>query len=583
MPITENRSESPAGLNWTPQILRTGTDSRARSSFAGRARVTAEKLQAIDQELARQLKAAIDLVVRDTVIVTFGGRFNSGKSTLLNRLLRRQILPMNVEAETGAPCFIRAAARDRASAFQQNRLVEIPCNTESLRDQLSLWRRTIGETETELAARVEIDLANVPVPSQVRWVDTPGVDESNAMDDASLEVFRHTDVLIWVLSSEAALSIQEMEYVRNYIEEAGPRGVLFVTNVFIRDSSTYEEGWQTFLSHQLPVLCSRINQNAEDMCFDGYPPRMLSVCGAAIGRTTNGGYGATSVDELVRSIASPDHVLVTASRLQRVSRSLERTAEVLDERWQQIAVQSDRTEKDREEWERTTGGRRAQFERRVSAAVEALAAEYLNAVNNAGRTVAASVSSANIRRDGTYSRYLYNQLLEAMNKTTAVCAEAVKEAGREAGLVCVAGDILAAVRREIPQPAINVFVPNTPKKSGGAMAALAIGFFLAFFTAGIAFLIAIFLAYFLLKGEGDKARAADVAGTKWSIGQEATRAAQQIAAWKMAVQNTTLRMYQPAGAVPGKANRATEQSLANLAQELRILATEADELATASV
>jgi enoyl-CoA hydratase/carnithine racemase len=79
MPITENRSESPAGLNWTPQILRTGTDSRARSSFAGRATLSAEKLHAIDQELARQLKAAIDLVVRDTVIVTFGGRFNSGQ------------------------------------------------------------------------------------------------------------------------------------------------------------------------------------------------------------------------------------------------------------------------------------------------------------------------------------------------------------------------------------------------------------------------------------------------------------------------------------------------------------------------
>jgi predicted GTPase len=554
------------------------------ADFAGRVGNCAKSLVATDPELGNQLKTAADRLLAQTVTVTFGGRFKSGKSTLVNRLLQREILPVNVEAETGAPCFVHSAGEDRAIACRGGEHVEIPCHTEAIREQLSLWRRSTGDSRVPLASYVYLELAGIPVPCHTLWVDTPGMDDSIEMDRASLDVFRSSDLLIWVLNSDAPLAHREVEYVREHTQAAGPQGVAFVTNVFIRDPRTSAQTWQQFLEHQLPVLRNRIEEFAEDMGFDGSAPRMLPVCAAAVGREAPVRYGVAAVQDFIQSITSRDHALVRASRLQRTARALNSAVQVLGERCRQMSETSTSIEAARADWDRSAGARRSAFENRVAMAAESLVGDFRTSAGVAGRTVADSVSASVLMRDDTYAAHLRKELSAAIERGTAVFVEAVEQAARDTDQACADGELLELVRKEIPETHVNVTIPDTPPGSLKAIAAgAAVGILAGLFSFGTGAVAGIAAAKAMEEKGQAKAVVADKEGARKSILEEAHRVSGDSFAWGRKVERLVLDLYQPAGTPPPLPDREAERCLELLAQDVQGLAQEAHNLLDAPV
>ncbi|HER20095.1 MAG TPA: hypothetical protein ENO14_03515, partial [Chromatiales bacterium] len=107
----------------------------------------------------------------DHVDVVVLGRFKSGKSSLLNALLGRDVLPIDVLPSTAVVTRVVAGRRDRACVVGED-------GTAADID-LGEIRRYVTERENpdnaKGVARVDVELAKSRIPAGLRLVDTPGV------------------------------------------------------------------------------------------------------------------------------------------------------------------------------------------------------------------------------------------------------------------------------------------------------------------------------------------------------------------------------------------------------------------------
>jgi GTP-binding protein EngB required for normal cell division len=107
----------------------------------------------------------------DHVDVVVLGRFKSGKSSLLNALLGRSVLPIDVLPATAAIARIGAGSRDSATVFGED-------GSETVIDLDRLPEFVTEKANPDNAkrvARVEIELSGVESLAGLRLVDTPGV------------------------------------------------------------------------------------------------------------------------------------------------------------------------------------------------------------------------------------------------------------------------------------------------------------------------------------------------------------------------------------------------------------------------
>lgn len=581
--VTSTRTTHPVGLNWTPQSFQSTLDSKHVISLADRVTDCIDRVKTIDRHKGEELKTTVDKLTEEKITVAFGGRFKSGKSLLVNRLLGRDILPVNIEAETGAPCFIEAATEDRAIAFRDGETIDIPCTKIALQEQLSLWRQRIGLSTKDLVTKIEIGLSGSPIPKASVWVDTPGIDDSLEMDAASCRVFRDTDVLVWILNSDTPLSIHEQNYLAAHTEDAGPLGIVFFTNVFIRDSTQYDESWKHFLDHQLTVQCNRLKESAVAMGFKDTPPRMLALCAAAMGRNPMIDYGANAAQDFIYSLASPEHLLVRASRLHRLSRLLKVIATELKQRRQQLIQTSDTAVAARENWYHLAKKNRALFEGRVAVAADDLASTLRTAVIQAGQTVASEVDASDIKRDDTYGKHLRSKLYSAQLRVAEDFAKAVKTAAIKYRHVGTTTAFQNEVYRKLSTPPINVTVPEAEVDYNSAVAlGTTVGLVAGFFTLGLGFAAGATTAAALSKQAKDNAVAKDADGARTNIIDEAISAAAFSARWKSEALDLALSSFEADGKPPLLPNRSPEEYLEALATTLIDLAAEADHLAIIS-
>src|SRR6516225_9862475 len=88
---------------------------------------------------------------RPDVTLVFGGHFSSGKSTVINTLIGRTLLPTSDFPETGAACVIRHGETERIVADTSDGLVELPFGPDALSGRVSLisndgdYRQEIGQ------------------------------------------------------------------------------------------------------------------------------------------------------------------------------------------------------------------------------------------------------------------------------------------------------------------------------------------------------------------------------------------------------------------------------------------------------
>ncbi|MCM1143846.1 MAG: dynamin family protein [Blautia sp.] len=156
------------------------------------------------------------------------GEFKRGKSTVINALLGREIMPADVLPATATMNRVTYDLKPHAQVIKNDgSVIEVPV------DKIADY---VTKTNDDNARRAEmVDEAIVYYPCQfcqngVDIVDTPGLNDDERMDKISEEIVPKLDAVIMVIVPDAPFSKSEAEFVRNKLMGSDLGRLLFLVN-----------------------------------------------------------------------------------------------------------------------------------------------------------------------------------------------------------------------------------------------------------------------------------------------------------------------------------------------------------------
>lgn len=141
------------------------------------------------------------------------GEFSTGKSTLINALLRANILPTHVRPTTANICLIRYADIPKVTIhyIQGDFCQEVPLSRLNEFTALFEYGNRISEQISEIDIYYPLDYCK----DGIEILDTPGLNSLNkAHEKVTLEYLPNGNAAIMVLSATQFLSASEREYLR---------------------------------------------------------------------------------------------------------------------------------------------------------------------------------------------------------------------------------------------------------------------------------------------------------------------------------------------------------------------------------
>jgi GTPase SAR1 family protein len=206
---------------------------------------------------ASKIEALRQKVGSETFKVMVLGRFNVGKSTVINALLGQEILPAYAIPCTAVINEIKYSTTRSAKLYFKNPLPEkIPGEiSERARQYLAEHK---GQTPPPLDIAVEDLIEYVVIPKSDReqaesiaetpyekvelyWdldlckdgveiIDSPGLDESSTRTLITFNYLNKADAIIFIMSCESLCSSREMEYIDDNIRSMGHEYLFFANN-----------------------------------------------------------------------------------------------------------------------------------------------------------------------------------------------------------------------------------------------------------------------------------------------------------------------------------------------------------------
>ena len=180
------------------------------------------------KEHAATLKTTRDRMKSQVFSVGIMGEFRRGKSTVINALLRKEIVPSDIVPTSATLNYIRWDTRPRAEIhFKDGASKEIGI------DELSAYVTKITKESEQMAATVEDAVVHYPCEfcqNGVQIVDTPGLNDDERMSTISEKVIPTLDAIIMVLVPDSPFSMTEAEFVRSKVMTSDLGRIIFVLN-----------------------------------------------------------------------------------------------------------------------------------------------------------------------------------------------------------------------------------------------------------------------------------------------------------------------------------------------------------------
>lgn len=192
-------------------------------------------------ELARQTDNLIANIQRNYFNVVVVGRFSRGKSTFINALLKKKILPSSNIPTTAVvseisysdkPAFILVAKDGSSKVLDEQEFISIKAPKYADETEQDEVQRYIEEQK----AIEDIDYLDVKYPlkfcqNDVKIVDTPGTDD---LDQERVEItyryLNHADAVIMMLQASQLLSAGEVEFLKERILAEKIQDIFYVIN-----------------------------------------------------------------------------------------------------------------------------------------------------------------------------------------------------------------------------------------------------------------------------------------------------------------------------------------------------------------
>ncbi|HEY1204949.1 MAG: dynamin family protein [Bryobacteraceae bacterium] len=169
----------------------------------------------------------------DRLNVAIFGRFKAGKSSFLNHLLGRPLLPVGAIPVTSVVTEIEYGPRERVSVRFLDGRTE-PISPDQIGEFVAEERNP--ENSKQVAA-VRVELPSMEPYSAIRFVDTPGLDSVFAHNtDASMEWLPNVGLALVAVGVDPPLSQRDIELIRN-LSRFTPNISLLLTKIDLLEKS----------------------------------------------------------------------------------------------------------------------------------------------------------------------------------------------------------------------------------------------------------------------------------------------------------------------------------------------------------
>ena len=246
------------------------------------------------QARGTRLRSMADHLLNDSFNLMIVGEFKRGKSTLINAMLGKQLLPAKVAPCTAVITQVHYGEREVARLFFQDpKRLPLEVLAADLKKYVVIDDGTAesGRVRNTEYSRMEVYAPLALCRNGVTVTDSPGLNEHETRTDVSLRFLTEADALLLVLNCEQALSSTELNFVRDTLGQYGHdiRNVFVVWNRYeaVRDSEDDDRDLRarsrTFLEpvvggssrvfyvSALEALKGRHNNNAELVQRSGLP------------------------------------------------------------------------------------------------------------------------------------------------------------------------------------------------------------------------------------------------------------------------------------------------------------------------
>jgi len=165
-------------------------------------------------------------LMEDNFSVAIIGEFKRGKSTLINALLGKDILPMDVMPATATLNKINYGLTPSVTVeYKDGRSEQIAI--EQLKDYVT---KLTGESQAR-ALTIKEATVYYPVPyckNGVTIIDTPGLNDNERMTEVTLSVLPTVDAALMVVMAQSPFSESEKDFIENKIINSDLGRLLFV-------------------------------------------------------------------------------------------------------------------------------------------------------------------------------------------------------------------------------------------------------------------------------------------------------------------------------------------------------------------
>jgi len=429
----------------------------------------------LDTKLQKQIQDILHYIQQDEITLTFGGHFKSGKSTVLNGMLSQALLPTDEYPETGAICCLTFGEKNAIQVYQQgNSWRNINFSTEAIRQEISLISQT-GERRLQVnnITLLYITLRDSIIPTKVRWMDSPGINDTSEMNDCAWRAALQADVLLWVLSSRQCLSEPEVAFLANYIQERGPASVVFVVNIFLQQDTQQE--WQKFLSKQLPVLQNKVYFFASQFGFTNtWQPLIIPISGRAVGNLKTEHFGGGYLRAFLLTVDSPEQPRVQFTRLFCAVRNLmqvvEQTQEKLQQEQARVSAKKQLFQEKCREAELREQKKR-NFLGEVESAIDNCLTDLQQKVNDCGVEIAKSIDTDGLRRGDDYTKKLNESVKNTAREMVNMLISKIEQLQNAYQQLPLSAQAKDSLRSKLTPANVTVEIANN--LSGGQLAGAA--------------------------------------------------------------------------------------------------------------
>ncbi|MBC7770231.1 MAG: dynamin family protein [Phycisphaerales bacterium] len=288
-------------------------------------------LKSAPAEFPSELRSELDLarrkLKRADVRIAFGGLFKAGKSTLLNAVIGRDLLPSNDLAETGAPTQIRAGPTTTVHVCRANGSRQpIEATKAGIGAQASI-RHPDGRrrVKAELPILVDIALQSFPFPSHLSLFDVPGLNDKEEISQTATHVLMNSDFIFWVFRTDPEFSEQDVAAIARISVHFSLRQFTFVLNA--RLSADDANHWRKFRKTRIRPASEKVSEYMEAMGFKANAKPPLSVVSARALRRTRSEFGGKQLHRVVASIAARTNEEIIDLRLPSARTPLQASLE----------------------------------------------------------------------------------------------------------------------------------------------------------------------------------------------------------------------------------------------------------------